>query len=93
MIRDDLSNRLVHLTKGKSEEQAAQNFLSIVKSKTLRGGRGLIKSDFPCVCFTEAPIGKLASILAAPSVHDVPYAPFGVMIDKLTLFQAGGRPA
>jgi hypothetical protein len=92
VIRDDLSDRLVHLTKGQSEKEAAQNFLNIVRTKTLRGGTGYMKGGFRCVCFTEAPIGKLAHILAQPSVHGMQYAPLGIMLDKLTLFQAGGRP-
>jgi hypothetical protein len=92
VIRDDLSDRLVHLTKGRSEQDAAQNFLSVVGTRTLRGGTGFIKGGFRCVCFTEAPIARLAHILAQPSVHGMQYAPLGVMIDKLTLYKAGGRP-
>lgn len=92
MIRDDLSNRLVHLTKGATEAEAANNFLSIVQTKTLRGGTGLIHSGNRCICFSEAPISKLATILATPSGHAMPYAPFGVMLEKSMLFAAGGRP-
>jgi hypothetical protein len=92
MIRDDLSDRLVHLTKGSSESEAAERFLSIVRQATLLGGTGLIRDARPCVCFSEAPISKLGSILAAPTAHGMPYAPFGVMIAKATLFALGGRP-
>jgi hypothetical protein len=92
VIRDDLSNRLVHLTKGATELEAANNFESIVQTKTLRGGTGLIHSGNRCVCFSEAPISKLATILSTPSGHAMPYAPFGVMLEKSMLFAAGGRP-
>ena len=92
MIRDDISNRLVHLAKGASEEEAGRNFLSIVNSRVLRGGTGFIRGAFRCVCFSEAPIAKLAHILAEPAIHGMPYAPLGVMIDKTTLFEGGGRP-
>ena len=92
MIRDDLSSKLVHLTKGKTLEQAGMNFLSIVASRSLRGGTGLIVGNLPCICFTEAPIGKLGHILAQPSVHGIDYAPLGVMIDKRVAFRTGGRP-
>lgn len=92
MIRDDMSNKLVHLTRGDTAEEAAERFLSIVKEKVLRGGTGEIRGGFNCVCFTEAPIGKLSQILAAPSVHGMRYAPLGVMVDKLRLFRVGGRP-
>lgn len=92
MIRDDLSDRLVHLTKGKTEKEAAERFMSIVRDKALLGGTRLIRGDYQCVCFTESPISKLGAILAEPSIHGVPYAPFGVMLTKTTLFAAGGRP-
>jgi hypothetical protein len=92
MIRDDLSDRLVHLTKGATEKEAAERFLSIVRDKALVGGTGIIRGDHRCVCFSEAPISKLGTILAQPSIHNVPYAPFGVMLTKTTPFCAGGRP-
>jgi hypothetical protein len=92
MIRDDLSNRLVHLTKGATEKEAAERFLDILREKALLGGTGLIRGGYPCVCFSEAPISKLGAILAEPSIHGMPYAPFGVMLAKTTLFSAGGRP-
>jgi hypothetical protein len=92
MIRDDLSDRLVHLTKGTTEVEVADRFVSIMRDRVLLGGTGLIRGDYCCVCFTEAPIAKLAAILAQPSIHGMPYAPFGVMLAKDTLFSAGGRP-
>lgn len=92
MIRDDLSDRLVHLTKGATEKEAAERFLSIVREKALLGGTGLIRGLYPCVCFSEAPICKLGAILAEPSIHGMRYAPFGVMLAKTTLFSLGGRP-
>ncbi len=92
MIRDDLSDRLVHLTKGDTERGVAKRFLSIVSQKALLGGTRLIRGDYRCVCFSEAPISKLGAILAEPSIHGMPYAPFGVMLTKATLFAAGGRP-
>jgi hypothetical protein len=92
MIRDDLSDRLVHLTKGETEQHAAARFLSIVRDKALLGGTGLIRGSYRCVCFSEAPISKLGAILAQPSIHGMPYAPLGVMFTKTSLFLAGGRP-
>lgn len=91
MIRDDLSDRLIHLTKGATEKEAAERFLSIVGQKTLFGGTGLIRGGYKCVCFSEAPISKLGAILAEPSIHGMPYAPFGVMLAKTTrsLSEAG----
>ncbi len=92
LIRDDLSDRLIHLTRGETNQEAAQAFLGIIESKALTGGTGYIKGKFRCVCFSEAPIGKLSHILANPSVHGMIYSPFGVMVSKEWLFSKGGRP-
>jgi hypothetical protein len=92
LIRDDLSDKLIHLTRGESDQAAADNFLSILQSKTLKGGTGNIKGKYQCVCFSEAPIGKLGYILANPSIHGMRYKPFGVMVSKEWLYSKGGRP-
>ncbi len=91
MIRGDLSNRLIHLTKGEPDD-AANNFVNIIRTGRLRGGSGYIRGGYECVCFSEAPISVLSQILANPSVHEMRYAPLGVMVNKLWLFQQGGRP-
>ena len=91
MIRDDLSDRLIHLTKGKTED-AASTLLKIITEGKLLGGSGMIKGEFCCVCFSEAPISKLAYLLAKPSRHGMRYRPFGVMVEKSWLFQRRGRP-
>jgi hypothetical protein len=93
MIRGDLSNRLIHLTKGATEEESSRNFASIVREGKLRGGTGHIRGGYNCVCFSEAPLATLSQILAKPSVHGMRYAPLGVMVSKLWLFSRGGRPA
>lgn len=93
MIRDDLSTKLIHLTRGPNTAAAAETFLNIIEEKKLRGGTGCIKGGWRCVCFTEAPISKLSTILASPGAHGTRYAPYGVMVDKTWLFERGGRPA
>jgi len=100
MIRDDLSNKLIHLTRGdsaddptKAQEQALERFHSIVAHKKLLGGSGYIKGSYKCVCFTEAPISKLSHILASGPSTDVRYSPYGVMVEKKWIYQKGGRPA
>jgi hypothetical protein len=89
MIRDDLSNKLIHLTRG---EEAAETFKKILDDKKLIGNDGNIKGSYKCVCFSEAPISKLSLILAQTMAHDMRYKPFGVMVDKEWLFDQGGRP-
>jgi hypothetical protein len=92
MIRGDLSNRLVHLTRGTSPQEAAQNFVSIFREGALRGSNGHIRGGFNCVCFSEAPLGVLTQALAAPPENGMRYSPFGVIVSKSWLFQKGGRP-
>lgn len=92
MIRDDLSNKLIHLTRGATYEEAAAVFHSIITEKRLIGGSGCIKGAFRCVCFSEAPLSKLTTLLANPMAHKMRYKPFGVMLDKLWLYARGGRP-
>jgi hypothetical protein len=91
MLRDDVSERLIHLTRGESDQAAADAFLSIWKEETLRGASRCIKGAYQCICFSEAPITKLAHILADES-HGMRYSSFGVMVGKKWLFEQGGRP-
>jgi hypothetical protein len=93
VIRDDLSDRLVHLTRGEPTLVAAEAFLAIVRERRLIGGGTHIRGGYRCVCFSEAPIGKLAHLLAASAQgQGVRYKPFGIMVDKAWLFAQGGRP-
>ncbi|NVM91092.1 hypothetical protein FHT32_004756 [Variovorax sp. SG517] len=98
MVRDDLSDRLIHLTRGTSteagqnREEAIKNLESILDDSTLKGGDGFIKGKYVCTCFSEVPVSKLPYILAHPTTHHFKYEPYGVMVDKRWLFQLGGRP-
>jgi hypothetical protein len=88
MIRGDLSNRLVHLTKG-DDNAAFSNFQSILKTRRLIGSSGHIKGLHKCVCFSEAPVSVIAQMCAEKAMK---YKPLGVMVDKAWLFKLGGRP-
>lgn len=92
MIRDDLSDKLIHLTRGPTYADAATVFATILKEKRLCGGTGDIKGGFRCVCFSEAPISQLSRILANRIAHGMRYMPFGVMVNKDWLYAKGGRP-
>jgi len=98
LMRDDVSNTLVHLTKGigcdpkKHREEAFQILKKILGEKTLKGGTGFIRGSHKCVCFSEAPISKLSHILAAKENNNFKYQPYGVIIAKKWLYQKGGRP-
>ena len=98
MIRDDLSKKLIHLTRSNRENKEGRylewihKFCSIVHQRKLIGSDGYIKGGYRYVCFTEAPLSKLSHILASPSASGIRYAPFGVIVDKRWLFKKGGRP-
>ena len=92
MIRDDLSNKLVHLIRGETIEEAFEKFSSILNERQLRGGTGYIKGGYTCVCFTETPIAKLSYVLASPDLTYMRYRLFGIMIDKEFAFEHGARP-
>jgi hypothetical protein len=92
MIRGDLSNRLIHLTRGTTSKEASEKFLSIVRESRLLGSNGYIRGGANCVCFSEAPLSVLTHTLSAPTENGMRYAPFGVIVSKSWLFQQGGRP-
>ena len=67
MIREDLSNKLLHLTRG-SYEEASKAFSEILKSKKLLGSGRDIRGKLKVICFScENPINKLGYILANPN--------------------------
>lgn len=93
MIRGDLSNRLIHLTRGFGAEDAGNNFKNIYNTKALLGSNEDIKCGQKVICFSEAPISVLTQSLAVQGEKSIRYAPFGVMVSKKWLFAQGGRPA
>jgi hypothetical protein len=88
VIRDDLSDRLVHLTKG---DDPFSTFVKILGDRALLGGTGFIKGKHRCVCFSEAPISKLPQILSTPH-ENIKYRPYGFVFTKKWVFRKGGRP-
>lgn len=96
-MRDDLSDKLVHLTRGEPNaanprEQAVARLNSVLAQRLLAGGTGYIKGAHRCVCFSEAPIGKLSHLLAENDHRKFKYQPYGVLVDKKWLYRRGGRP-
>jgi hypothetical protein len=90
VIRDDLSSRHVHLTKGTPDEAAA-SFCSILKDKKLRDFKGQEEDGCHRICFSEAPLSKLGQLIA--SAHSgFTYQYFGITLEKQWLFERGGRP-
>ncbi len=93
MVRGDLSNSLVHLTRSTSIQNAADSFQSIFNSGILRGSNLGIRGGHSCVCFSETPLSTLTQALAVPlDEKGMRYEPFGVIVGKSWLFERGGRP-
>lgn len=89
-MRSDMSDYLIHFTKGSDFEGAFENLKSIIDSQSVHGTNGTIKDDSNCVCFSEAPLSSLKSGLLSPSFYS-PYSPFGVITTKQHIFGLGGR--
>lgn len=85
MPRADMSQYLVHWTKGKNYDEAFDRLRQIVFGRTIKGSNNAIRGGWTCVCFTEAP---------AKTFHEMRgrYLPFGVQVPKSWLFKQGGRP-
>jgi hypothetical protein len=89
--RTDISDKLIHFTKGNSASDAFEILRKIINERRLVAGNYMIRGGYGCVCFTEAPI----TAISAGFLSSVPlsrYAPFGLMFDKSWIFALGGRP-
>lgn len=84
-MRDDISDYLVHWTKGDCYEEAAEILLQIIVTDAVKGGNGFIKGQYICVCFTEAPLDVF-------HLKKGKYKPFGIQMHKSDVFGLGGRP-
>lgn len=90
MSRNDISNFVIHFTKGNSDEDAFKRLQKILWEQTLLGSGRLIKGGYPCVCFSEAPLTALTNGLVNPEYYSK-YSAFGIMVQKQWLFDLGGR--
>lgn len=91
MSRNDISDFLIHFTKGDSWETAFTCLQKIIAEQTLLGAGTMIRGGYPCVCFSEAPLAALQNGLINTGFYSQ-YSPFGVLLHKQWLFQHGGRP-
>ena len=85
MLRADMSDDLVHWTKGQSDQEAFDALSKIVSEHRLLGGNSCIKGEFTCVCFSEAPLSYFYEVRGR-------YRPFGILLSKRWVFLQGGRP-
>lgn len=91
MIRGDLSNQLIHLTRDSAELSAEQVLRGIMQDGSLRGSSKDIRGGHAVVCFTEAPLSALAQAMAVDPTA-MRYRPFGVMVSRDWRYARGGRP-
>lgn len=89
--RSDISDKVIHFTRGATYEDALECLLTIVGGGRLIGGNGMIRGGYRCVCFTEAPLPALADGFVNPASF-TRYSPFGLMFDKAWVYMQGGRP-
>jgi len=89
--RRDISDWLIHFTKGDSHEEAFQRLCSIVRERRILGTSERIKGGYQCVCFSEAPLTSLQDGLVNPDAYSR-YSPFGIIFGKRSIFAQGGRP-
>jgi hypothetical protein len=91
LARIDLSDKLIHFTKGVSWQEAYERLRKIIADRMLIAGNYTIRGGYSCVCFTEAPLSALAPEFLFNPI-DSRYAPFGLMFDKSWVSAVGGRP-
>ncbi len=89
VARDDISDRLIHFTKG---DDAFETLRTILHECRLIGGNGFIKGGYNCVCFSEAPLTALKDGLLNSNSYSR-FSSFGVSFNKKWIFEQGGRPA
>jgi hypothetical protein len=94
LIRRDISNYLIHLTKSTENIEALDVLKKIIIEEKLIGGTGFIKSYEPCVCFSESPITEVAKLLKANEITArnrlrPRYEPYGVVITKEWAWKQG----
>jgi len=90
-MRLDISQKLTHFTSGESHEAAFENLCNIIAQREIRGTSTRIRGDYPCVCFTEAPLASLPGGFVNSTAYSQ-YFPFGIVLDKRYLFDIGARP-
>lgn len=111
LVRRDVGTLLFHFTRGvggvirremdrgylETSGTAAAVLGCILEDRALKGTSTYIRSEDPCVCFTEAPLHEFSTLFRlnelAAAKHERPrYEPYGIAVNKEWLYAAGGRP-
>jgi hypothetical protein len=93
MIRFDISNSLIHLTRVNEDlKLTSENvFDKIVREGKLLGSTQNIRGNYKCICFSETPINAIGQIIAQKD-EKFHYGAFGFLFRKKVLFELGARP-
>lgn len=91
MSREDISEYLIHFTKGDDEHAAFDRIRTILAEQRLVGSSNNIRGGHKCVCFSEAPLAALEKGLLNSSAYSR-YSPFGILFNKIWIYEQGGRP-
>jgi hypothetical protein len=87
-LRSDLSEWLVHFTKG-TRDQASTALSKILSESCLRSS-----PSSRVICFSEAPLKEWNKLFGLCDAYPVPrFSPYGIAVKKDWLFSKGGRPA
>ncbi|WP_131825775.1 hypothetical protein, partial [Chromobacterium violaceum] len=86
MQREDLSQYLIHWTKGQSYEEAYNALLNICFDGVIHGGTRGVTGGESVICFTETP----AKIFHSNTIGE--FKPFGIQFKKIEIFKKGGLP-
>ena len=94
--RNDMSSRLIHLTRGKNDDEAFENLWKILIDKKIKGSGsgGYVIGDTKAVCLQELPLTAIVeNLLYEDSLNDkIRYSPFGIRLSKPFVYKKGGRP-
>jgi hypothetical protein len=93
--RSDITNSLVHLTKGNDEESGLDILCKILSSEKIigSGNGGFVKGPHPAACFTETPLSALKHFASEEGKpEDARYSYYGVAVSKHAAFSQGARP-
>ena len=94
--RNDMSSRLIHLTRGKNDDEAFENLWKILIDKKIKGSDsgGYVIGATKAVCLQELPLTAIVeNLLYEDSLNDkIRYSPFGIRLSKPFVYKKGGRP-
>jgi hypothetical protein len=93
--RGDITNSLVHLTKGIDGSSSLDVLCQILNAETIIGSGkgGFIKGPNSATCFTETPLSALKHFASEEDKpKDARYRYYGVAVSKEAAFTHGARP-